>query len=643
MTASPPERAGRVEGSARAWLAQDPDPSTRAELEALLAGGETTTAELHARFSGRLAFGTAGLRAELGAGPTRMNRVVVAQAAGGLASYLNARVPSDGGDRVEGRHDSPSVVIGYDGRTNSDVFARDVAEIMAGAGIRAALLPRALPSPVLAFAVRHLDASAGVMITASHNPPRDNGVKVYLGGADCGSQIVPPADAAIAAEIARVAEGSILDLPRATDYRVLDDAVLGAYVAATAAVAAPSTRAAPSLRDPRESAREAAIGARGSLSEGAAGAPTGSLSEGAARVEGRPRLRVAYTAMHGVGLETARLAFAAAGLPPLAAVPEQAEPDGAFPTVAFPNPEEPGALDLAFSFATANRADLIVANDPDADRLAIAIPDPAEAAGWRRLTGNEIGLLLGWDAARSAATRATPDAGRPTLANSLVSSPGLARIAEHWGLAHAETLTGFKWISRVPGLIYGYEEALGYLVNPDTVRDKDGISAAVRFVALAEQWHAEGRGVDDALDEIAAAVGGYASGQVSIRVEDLADISRLMARLRATPPIAFCGIDVARTTDYLRPDGPGVPSVAAPHADLGTRGPSGETGGGGADILRYDLADGSRVIVRPSGTEPKLKAYLDSHSAVGTGRERRSNAGAIIVELAQAVRELLDW
>ena len=550
---------------ARTWLEQDPDPETRAELEALLAGGEATAAELHARFSGRLAFGTAGLRAELGAGPMRMNRVVVAQAAAGLAAHLNSRAA---GER-------PSIVIGYDGRTNSDVFARDTAELMAGAGIRVSLLPRALPTPVLAFSVRHLGASAGVMITASHNPPRDNGVKVYLGGADGGSQIVPPADAAIAGEIARIADGSVAELPRARDYEVLDDAVLDAYVAATA---------------------------------GVAGRGAGSPADG---------LRVAYTAMHGVGLETARLAFAAAGLPALLPVPEQAEPDGAFPTVAFPNPEEPGALDLAFAFASASAAELIVANDPDADRLAVAVPDAAEPAGWRRLTGNEIGLLLGWDAAESAGSQAPETGGPPTLANSLVSSPGLARIAEHWGLAHVETLTGFKWISRVPGLVYGYEEALGYLVNPATVRDKDGISAAVRFVALVERWRAEGRTVDDALDEIAAAIGGYASGQVSIRVEDLTDIARIMARLRETPPIAFSGTDVARASDYLDTDA-------------------------AADILRYDLVDGSRVIVRPSGTEPKLKAYLDSHSTQGTGRERRTNAAAIVVELARGVRELLD-
>ncbi|HWK21323.1 MAG TPA: phospho-sugar mutase [Microbacteriaceae bacterium] len=576
-----------IEAQVRAWLDQDPDPQTRAELKALVAAGEGSAAELRARFAGRLAFGTAGLRAELGAGPMRMNRVVVAQAAAGLAAYLRAVAePGRSGDRGG----APSVVIGYDGRTNSDVFARDAAAVMAGAGLRVQVLPRALPTPVLAFCVRHLGADAGLMITASHNPPRDNGLKVYLGGADEGSQIVPPADGEIAAAIERVAAGSISDLPRSEHYETLTDAPLDAYVTATATTAAPSgSTFAPRVHD-------------------AAGTVGANVHP--------ERVVVAYTAMHGVGYETVGRAFAAAGLPALLPVPEQCEPDGRFPTLVFPNPEEPGALDLASAFASAAGADLIVANDPDADRLAIAVPDAREPSGWRRLTGNEVGLLLGWDAAeRAASTPARGDAATPTLANSLVSSPGLARIAEHWGLAHAETLTGFKWISRVPGLVYGYEEALGYLVNPDTVRDKDGISAAVRFVALVERWHGGGRSVDDALDELAATIGGYASGQVSLRVSDLDDIGRLMAALRETPPTAFSGIEVARTTDYLL-DGRG-------------------------DILRYDLADGSRVIVRPSGTEPKLKAYLDARSTDGTGAQRRVAAGTVVSELEKAVRELL--
>ncbi|MBO9578453.1 MAG: hypothetical protein J7480_06755, partial [Microbacteriaceae bacterium] len=363
-----PERPQGVEGPdlfdlAQGWLEQDPDPETRAELEALLedaAGTEGTsheravaaTAELRERFSGRLAFGTAGLRAELGAGPMRMNRVVVTQAAAGLAAFLlhrGAGSLSEPAGRVEAgslserqRVEGPTVVIGYDGRKNSDVFARDAAEILAGAGLRVHLLPRALPTPVLAFAVRHLDAAAGVMITASHNPPRDNGMKVYLGGADEGSQIVPPVDGEIAAEIARVAGGSVNALARSVAFELLGDEVVEAYVAATASLV-PQIPAPDAGSDVPRSEHPQNVG-----------------------TSGGGQLRLVYSAMHGVGLDTARRVFAAAGLPELIAVPAQAEPDGAFPTVAFPNPEEPGALDLSYAAAREHGADLVVVNDPDA-------------------------------------------------------------------------------------------------------------------------------------------------------------------------------------------------------------------------------------------------------------------------------------
>jgi len=534
----------------RDWLAQDPDAETRAELEAIIAavaaGDAVATADLATRFSGRLEFGTAGLRAELGAGPMRMNRVVVAQTAAGLASYLRER------------EEHPSIVIGYDGRKNSDVFARDTAEIMAGAGIAAILLPRKLPTPVLAYAVRHFGTSAGVMVTASHNPPRDNGYKVYLGGADEGAQIVSPADAEIAAQIEMAAQSPIGKLLRSGDYAVADDAVIDAYIEATAAIVEP--------------------------------------------IEQDAALRVVYTPMHGVGLETLTRVFRTAGLPEPIVVTAQAEPDGAFPTVAFPNPEEPGALDLAYATATEHDADLIIANDPDADRLAVAIP---EDGGWRRLSGNEVGTILGWAAADAADVRAGGKGG--VLAASLVSSPALGRIAEHFGLEHAETLTGFKWISRTPGLIYGYEEALGYLVDPAKVRDKDGISAAARFVDLARRWRADGRTVSDVMAEITAIIGPSASGQVSIRVTDLGEIGRLTAGLRATPPSEIAGRAVAEVTDYAEGIGAFPPS----------------------DILRYTLADGSRIIVRPSGTEPKLKVYLDAAS------------DAAVAELDAGVRALL--
>ncbi|MFM2721872.1 phospho-sugar mutase [Microbacterium mcarthurae (nom. nud.)] len=543
----------------RAWLAQDPDATTREELTELLSrveqGDAEAAADLEDRFSSRLAFGTAGLRGTLGAGPNRMNRVLVAQAAAGFAAYLAERA----GDAT------PTVVVGYDGRRNSDVFARDSVEIFAGAGLRAILLPRMLPTPVLAFAVRHLGADAGVMVTASHNPPDDNGYKVYLGGADDGAQIVSPADAEIAAHIQRVADnGDVTILPRSVGYENAPESLVEAYIAATAAVAP---------------------------------APAG--AEG---------LRWVYTAMHGVGWETVARVLAEAGYPEPTVVAAQIHPDGRFPTVAFPNPEEPGAMDLAFETARAVDAELVIANDPDADRLAVAIPDAEAEGGWRRLTGNEIGLLLGWRAARSASTG--------SLACSLVSSPGLQVVAEHYGLDFRATLTGFKWISRAPGLVYGFEEALGYLVNPDTVRDKDGISAAVAFLGLVAAARAEGRTVSDLLQEFRDTFGAFASDQISVRVTDLSEIGAIMASLRAQPPSAVGEVAVERIDDLLQ----GVDGL-----------PPG-------DVLRIWLADGSRLIVRPSGTEPKLKLYLDVRgSSAKKARRRldalRAGAEALLVSL----------
>jgi phosphomannomutase len=542
---------------AKAWIAQDPDPVTRAELQALVDADARD--ELADRFAGRLNFGTAGLRGELGAGPMRMNRVLVAQAAAGLAAYLRAR------------EEHPTVVIGYDGRRNSDVFARDSAELLQAAGVAATLLPRALPTPVLAFAVRHLGASAGVMVTASHNPAPDNGYKVYLGGLDAGSQIVPPADADIQARIAEVAAGSIADLPRDTGYAIGDEAIVDEYVRRTAALA--SHADAPPF---------------------------------------------VYTAMHGVGWTTAAAVFAAAGFPAPTSVAAQQDPDPAFPTVAFPNPEEPGALDLAFEAARAAGAGLVIANDPDADRLAVGIPDPSAEGGWRRLSGNEVGWLLGWRAARRVDVR-TPDGGSGTLAASLVSSPALGEVARQSGLDYQETLTGFKWISRVGGLAFGYEEALGYLVDPAKVRDKDGISAAVAVLDLAASLAAEGRTLADELVAFAERFGGYASGQISIRVDELDEIGRMMARLRDRPPAAVGGIRVEQIDDFVEGFGPFPPG----------------------DILRIHLTGGARVIVRPSGTEPKLKCYLDAWADEGTGAERLSAAQATLDRLDTGMRELL--
>jgi len=542
---------------ARAWADQDPDDETRGELLAVLdratSGDADAEAELRARFAGRLAFGTAGLRAELGYGPLRMNRVVVSQAAAGLARFL----VDTGRDR--------SVVIGYDGRVNSDVFARDSAEVMRGLGLAVTLLPSALPTPVLAFAVRHLGVGAGVMVTASHNPPRDNGYKVYLGGDDDGSQIVPPVDGEIADAIAAVAATPLGDLRRATDYVTAGPDLAAAYVAATAAIV-------PAPRLP---------------------------------VDAHPK--VVYTAMHGVGWETARAVFAAAGFAEPATVPEQIEPDGAFPTVAFPNPEEPGAMDLAEARGAAVGADLVIANDPDADRLALAIPT---GDGFRRLSGNEVGWLLGWRAAQRAAEAGTGG----TLAASIVSSPALARVAAAHGLEYRDTLTGFKWVSRVPGLVFGYEEALGYLVDPQVVRDKDGISAALELLSLATSLAEQGRTIADQLDAFAAEFGAFASGQVATRVDDLSRIGEVMAALRSSAPTSLGGRAVQRVTDY----------------DAGVEGfpPS--------DILRYDLDGGARVIVRPSGTEPKVKVYID------TVAESSAEAQALVDAIAADVRPLVS-
>lgn len=554
---------------ARTWLAQDPDAETRAELETLLvaaeSGSEEALADLHARFDSRLQFGTAGLRGEIAAGPNRMNRVLVAQAAAGFARYLLDH--ADGG--------TPSVVIGYDGRKNSDVFARDTAELMTGAGIRAILLPRMLPTPVLAFAVRHLQVSAGVMVTASHNPPNDNGYKVYLGGEDHGSQIVSPVDAEIEARILEVARGSVADLPRSDAYDVASDDIENDYIAAVAAV----------------------VGTE---------APRDAVS-------------YTYTAMHGVGWRTARAVFERAGFAEPIVVTEQRDPDPAFPTVAFPNPEEPGAMDLSFATARAAGADLVIANDPDADRLAVAIPDASAEAGYRRLSGNEVGALLGWRAAQLAQATADPDRGAfGVLACSIVSSPALKAVAARYRLDFTETLTGFKWVSRAPGLLFGFEEALGYLVNPDTVRDKDGISAAAAFLDLANSLAAEGKTIADQLDAFAQEFGFFASDQISIRVTDLSDIGRIMAKLRSAPPASLGDAKVTAIEDLSNGFGSLPPS----------------------DVLRILLEDGSRVMVRPSGTEPKLKIYIDASSDEGSLPERRATATARVEALAAAMRAL---
>ncbi|MFG1810684.1 phospho-sugar mutase [Streptomyces sp. NPDC049040] len=533
---------------ARAWAAEDPDPDTKAELEALLAAGDLP--ELTGRFAGTLEFGTAGLRGPLGAGPTRMNRAVVIRAAAGLAAYLRA-------------HGGTATVIGYDARHKSYDFARDTAAVMTAAGLRAHLLPRPLPTPVLAYAIRHLGADAGVMVTASHNPPQDNGYKVYLGD---GSQIVPPADADIAAEIAAI--GPLASVPLAADgWEVLGEDVVEAYLRRAVAVLAPG--------GPRE-------------------------------------LSTVYTPMHGVGLETLTAAFERAGFPAPVTVAEQAAPDPDFPTVAFPNPEEPGAMDLAFKTARDAGPDLVIANDPDADRCAVAVPDPAADAGWRMLRGDELGALL----AAHLVRRGAAEPGRDVFAASIVSSSLLSRIAAAAGLGYEDTLTGFKWIARVPGLRYGYEEALGYCVDPAGVRDKDGISAALLIAEMAAELRREGRTLADVLDELAVAHGLHATDQLSARVADLSLIADVMARLRSEPPVRLAGLDVVSAEDLLDGAG-GLPPT---------------------DGLRYRLAgDGvssARVVVRPSGTEPKVKCYLEVVVPVsGVVPAARSAAAAVLAAL----------
>ena len=536
--------------TAQNWLNQDPDQETRAELEQLIAqakaGKADAQAELANRFNGRLQFGTAGLRGRLQAGSMGMNRVLVAQAAGGLAEYL------------KGYDKEPSIVIGYDGRKNSDVFARDTAEIMAGAGIKAYLLPRKLPTPVLAYAIQYFDTTAGVMVTASHNPPEDNGYKVYLGKANGGGQIVSPADKEIAALIDKVAAGNVADLPRSQNFTVLSDEIVDAYIAKTASLA-------------KEPACD---------------------------------INYVYTAMHGVGYEVLSKTLAKAGLPQPHIVAEQVWPDGTFPTVNFPNPEEKGALDLAIEVAKKHNAEFIIANDPDADRLAVALPDAA--GNWKPLHGNVIGCYLGWYLAKQYHAQGK----KGVLACSLVSSPALAEIAKKYGFDSEETLTGFKYIGKVNGLLFGFEEALGYLVDPDKVRDKDGISAAIVFLDLVRSLKKEGKTLADYAADFTKEFGAYVSGQISIRVSDLSEIGKLMSALRNNPPAEVGGFKVATFLDHTKTDRQ-------------------------SDILVFVLENGSRLIARPSGTEPKIKFYLDAR---GTDPK---NADEVLAQFDESVRALL--
>ena len=540
--------------TARAWRAEDPDPVTAEELSVLITraqnGDPEAVAELVAAFDGTLQFGTAGLRGRLGPGSNRMNRIVVARAAAGLAANLVA-------------HGGSTVVVGYDARRNSDVFARDTARIMAGAGITAMVLPEALPTPVLAFAIRELGCSAGVMVTASHNPPDDNGYKVYLGD---GSQIVPPADSEISACIAAV--GSLDTIRQSDDYQTLDGAVLDAYVARAVSLLGTGSRDVSAV----------------------------------------------YTAMHGVGGEVFMRAVRDAGFGTPTAVAAQFAPDGRFPTVSFPNPEEPGAMDLSLADARSQHADVIIANDPDADRCAVGIRTGDD---YRMLTGDEVGALLAWWIAERGRRDGTP--ARGVYAQSIVSGTLLERIAADAGLGYATTLTGFKWISKVPDLRFGYEEALGYCCDPVAVKDKDGITASLLMLELVAALKAQGQGPQDVLDELARKFGLHATSQLSVRVSDIALIADAMARLRADPPTSLGGREVIRMDDLER----GVDGLPP------------------TDGLRFSLAD-ARVIVRPSGTEPKLKCYLQVVVPVKDEvAEARSKAESELSALRSSVAEAL--
>ena len=504
----------------KAWIEDDPDPVTASRLQKLLDTGDETT--LRTFFSGFLQFGTAGLRGPNGPGPSCMNRAVVGRTAAGIAAYMKAR----GMTRV---------VIGRDARHGSAEYAIESAEIFSGAGMEVFLLPRALPTPVLAYATTALKADVGVMVTASHNPPQDNGYKVYIGPdadgiAYASSQIINPTDGFIATEIKAIT--SLRSQPRGHSWTILDETLINEYVQLTAAL----------------------------------GRTPGSL-------------KIVYTAMHGVGTETLAKVFKKSGFPDLILVTEQADPDPDFPTVAFPNPEEPGAIDLALATARAHNADLVIANDPDADRCAAAIKD--RSGDWRMLRGDELGVIFGeWIA------RTSPQG---TFGNSIVSSSILRKISSHYGIDFKEVLTGFKWLAKIEDLAFGYEEAIGYAVDSETVNDKDGISAAIYLAQIATDLAAVGKDLNDLLDEVWKRHGFHATEQISIRVADMSAITVLLAGLRSDPPQEIAGRAVESIDDLAAPTD-GLPPT---------------------DGLRLWLSGGVRIIIRPSGTEAKLKCYIE--------------------------------
>jgi phosphomannomutase len=529
----------------RAWIEDDPDPKTVAELNALIEAADEVT--LRKFFAGFLEFGTAGLRGPLGPGPSCMNQAVVGKTAAGIVKYMKERALT-------------SVVIGRDARHGSEVFERISAEIFSGAGLNVSVLPRPLPTPVLAFAVNELGADVGIMVTASHNPGSDNGYKVYLGGevdgvTYRGSQIISPADKQISAHIKSIK--SLKEVTRSSSWQILDEDIVEKYIDRTKVLA-------PRPGD----------------------------------------LKIVYTAMHGVGTKTLQRVFHRAGFPSLILVQSQAQPDPDFPTLPFPNPEESGALDLALETAKTFDADLVIANDPDADRCSVAIKD--HDLGWRALRGDEIGAILGEVIAKSTQSG--------TLANSIVSSSVLSKIATAHNLDFEETLTGFKYIAKIPNLIFGYEEAIGFCVDSHTVNDKDGISAALLLAQIATDLKSEGKTLIDLLDEIWKTYGFHATEQISIRVTDIAVISTIMNKLRANPLLEIAGFKVASMDDLAKPANSLPPT----------------------DGLRFTLEQNIRIIIRPSGTEPKIKCYIEVvHS-------EKTIAMSLLEQLRPSLRELLS-
>ena len=529
----------------QAWIADDPDPITTSQLQQWL--DTDNEVELRTSFNGFLQFGTAGLRGPNRPGPSGMNRAVVGRTAAGIVAYMCER-------------NLTSVVIGRDARYGSEDYTFETAEIMSGAGMKVFVLPRPLPTPVLAFATNELGCDVGIMVTASHNPPQDNGYKVYLGGTVDGieyrgSQIVSPTDVSIAHKIDAIT--SLKEQPRAKVWTVLGEEIIEKYIERTASLATtPGT------------------------------------------------LKIVYTAMHGVGTETLQRVFQKAGYQSPILVAAQAAPDPDFPTVAFPNPEEPGAIDLALETAKTFDADLVIANDPDADRCAAAVKDPV--TGWRMLRGDELGAILGESIARKSSDG--------IFANSIVSSSILKKIAGHYNLEFKETLTGFKWLAKVKGLTFGYEEALGYAVDAKTVNDKDGISAAITVAQIATDLAADGKTLLDLLDEIWARHGFHATEQISIRLSDLSKVDVILGRLRYKPPQNIAGRVVTSIDDLATPTD-GLPPT---------------------DGLRIWLDGGVRIIIRPSGTEAKMKCYIE------VIEKDSKTAQVVLDQLRPPLKELLS-